>query len=89
MAGHFTKSGTHIRLQVTLGGLLWAPITTGLCFLSTEFVLSLSIQFYAKQTQICHLILTCTFLIHENNGKKKVSCQEQSNNIKLSENTSN
>lgn len=81
MAGHFTKSGTHTRLEVTLGGLVWASITTGWCFPSTKFVLCLSIQFYANQTQICHLILTCTILIHENNGNKKVSCQEQSNNV--------
>lgn len=89
MAGHFTKSGAQFGLEVTLGDLVWASITRDFCFLSTKFVLSLSIQFYANQTQICHLILTCTFLIHENNGNNKVSCQEQSNNVRLSENTLN
>lgn len=89
MPGHFTKSGTHNGLEATLGDLVWFGHTIGLCFLSTKLVLSLAIQFYTNQTQICHLILACTFLIHENNGNKKVSCQGQSNNVRLPENTLN
>lgn len=54
MAGHFTKSGTHIGLEVALGGLVWASDTTGLGFLSTKFVLRLSIHFM----QIKHKYVT-------------------------------